>query len=68
MQHSGGLRIIDISDPTNIHEVGYFQPNPNYTARTIDVEVNGSIAYVAASNGLWVVDISDPTHPLPWIL
>jgi hypothetical protein len=55
---SDGLRVIDVSDPANPIEVGYFGIGRS------DVAVQGDYAYVADEYyGLWVVDVSDPTNP-----
>ena len=56
----GGLRIIDISDPTTPTEVGLFDDN----TWTKSVFVVGSYAYIASEfDGLVIIDISDPTNP-----
>jgi hypothetical protein len=55
-----GLRVIDVSNPTNPREVGFFD-TPG-TAR--GVYVSGNYAYVAdAGAGLRVIDVSNPTNP-----
>ncbi|MBC7259338.1 MAG: hypothetical protein H5T65_08820 [Chloroflexi bacterium] len=55
----GGLRIIDVSDPTNPTEVGAYAEID--TARY--VAVGDSYAYVVGGKRIWIIDISDPTHP-----
>jgi hypothetical protein len=63
-----GLRIIDISNPSNPREVGFFKTP--YTAR--GVYVSGQYAYVAygdvgwtwAHGGLYIIDISNPSNPV----
>lgn len=65
----GGLKILDISDPDNIYEVGYIE-FPGYTR---GIYVVGSYAYIAFSpgigpdtwseGGLGIVDVSDPSKP-----
>ena len=56
----GGLRVIDVGDPTHFVEVGAFED----LVWANDVEVEGSYAYVAdPDTGLWILDVSDPTHP-----
>ena len=60
--HYRGLRIIDISDPSNPSEAGAIDPQG--TDRAWDVAVNGSYAYVAYGlSGLWIFNISEPTLP-----
>ena len=60
--HYHGLRIIDISDPSNPGEIGAIDPQD--TDRAWDVVVNGSYAYVAYGlSGLWIFNISNPTNP-----
>jgi hypothetical protein len=58
--YSAGLRIIDISDPTNPTLAGFYDTPDNAN----NVAVAGDYAYVADwSSGLQVIDISDPTNP-----
>jgi len=59
--YEDGLKVIDISDPTNPVEVGHF----NYIGYAHHVYVSGSYAYVVTwQDGLKVIDISDPTNPV----
>jgi hypothetical protein len=56
--HSGGLRLIDVSDPHGPFEVGYIQaPGVSGVAKVV-----GSCAF-AADNGLRIFDVSDPRSP-----
>lgn len=57
---SNGFEIIDISDPYNPIEIGYY-----YDGGTVeDIIVSGNYAYIAdGADGLEIVDISDPYHP-----
>lgn len=57
----GGLRIVDVSDPTNPSEVGHIDT----PGAAMGVTVKGSYAYVADGGigGLRVIDVSDPTNP-----
>ena len=56
----GGLKIIDISDPTNPIKVGQFKDGGDANG----VYVSGSYAYVANEfDGLEIIDISNPTNP-----
>jgi hypothetical protein len=58
----GGLRIIDISNPVNPIEVGYYN-TPGYAR---DVEVSGDYAFVAAeTHGLWIINCANPNAPYP---
>jgi hypothetical protein len=54
-----GIRVLDVSDPTQPQEIGI-----NDLFGGIDIDVVGSLGYVAASgplgNGLWILDVSDP--------
>ena len=56
-----GLRIIDVSDPSHMIEVGFVDtPGESY-----EVAVSGSYAYVAdGDSGLRVIDISSPERPV----
>ncbi len=57
---SAGLRIIDISDPTNINEIG----NCNTYGYAQDVHVINTFAYIAdGSGGFCIIDVSSPTNP-----
>jgi len=57
--HNAGLRVVDVSNPANPMEVGFYHTPGNVEA----VAVAGDYAYVAAG-GLRVVDVSDPTTPV----
>ena len=58
---SAGLRIIDISTPSQPVEVGHFTADD---AAAFDIFVSGDYAYVGDYNiGLQIFDISDPTGP-----
>ncbi len=54
----GGLRIIDVSDPTGPIELGHYD-TPGVAQ---GVEVHGNDAFIA-TGGLLVLDVTDP--PLP---
>ncbi len=56
-----GLKIVDASDPANIHDLGSVQFGPN--ARF--VAVSGTHAYVSTNHGgIFVVDVADPSSPV----
>jgi hypothetical protein len=56
-----GLKIIDVSDPSNPVRVGELDT----TGDALGVAVAGNYAYVAdGSSGLEVIDIRDPAHPV----
>ncbi len=56
--HLGGLKIIDISDSSNIQLIKSIGSGYN------SVDINGSQAYLGkTSGGIDVFDISDPTNP-----
>ncbi|MCK4226134.1 T9SS type A sorting domain-containing protein [candidate division WOR-3 bacterium] len=58
--NSSGLYIIDVSDPTNPTEVGFYD-DPGWA---FDVYVSENYAYVADGySGLRIIDVSDPTNP-----
>ncbi len=57
-----GMRVLDISDPANLVEAGYF-----LAPKVFDVCVQGNYAYLASADwdgGFVTVDISDPTNPV----
>ena len=57
-----GMRVLDISDPANLVEAGYF-----LAPKVFDVCVQGNYAYLASADwdgGFVTVDISDPTNPI----
>jgi hypothetical protein len=53
----GGLRIIDISNPQNPHEVAYS------SIAASEVSVRGNYAYALADSQLYVLDVTDPLNP-----
>jgi len=55
-----GLEIVDVSDPNNLIEVGYFD-TPGWA---VDLYVVGDYAYVAEDDyGIIILDVSDPSNP-----
>lgn len=68
---AGGLRVIDISDPTNLTEIGRFLDETIGTQQAFNnVLINGNTAYIATDYcGMEIVDISDPTNPsrISWL-
>jgi len=55
----GGLRIIDYSDPSSPHEIGWCDNE----GLAEDIWIDGNHAYVADGNGLMIYHVSDPTQP-----
>jgi parallel beta-helix repeat protein len=55
-----GLEILDISDPSQPVSVGFVQ---QHHGPYRDLEISGSIAFIADERGLSAVDISDPARP-----
>ncbi|MFZ0392108.1 MAG: T9SS type A sorting domain-containing protein [Calditrichia bacterium] len=56
---TGGLRVIDISDPYNVVPAGYFE----YAGFSADVVVKDSLAYITGlQGGMFIVNINDPNH------
>jgi hypothetical protein len=59
---NGGLRVIDISDPSSPIEAGSYNPSPPGWVQ--DVAVVEGYAYVTdLERGLWVVNVTDPAEP-----
>ena len=58
--YTGGLRIINVSDPSQPEAVG----NIDTPGDALDVVVRNGYAFIADwTNGLQIVDISDPSNP-----
>ncbi|HXR03971.1 MAG TPA: hypothetical protein VN836_04605 [Verrucomicrobiae bacterium] len=61
---SDGLRIYDVSTPTNPICVGHAKDG-GVGASAMGVALFGDYAYIANSNdGMRIYDVSDPTHPI----
>ena len=60
-RYGGGLRTIDISNPENPEEVGFYRTGEDYDI--FDLSVSGDYAYLACYYNLKVVDISNPANP-----
>ncbi len=57
--NNGSLKILDVSDPSSISELGSWDEPQNAQ----DVKVSGNIAYIAdGPGGLLIADVSDPTN------
>ncbi len=58
---TGGLRIVDIADPANPVEVGFYDS----PGRAYGIDKEDNLVYMANNNdGLWIFDVSDPTNPI----
>ena len=56
------LIVLDISDPTNLVEIGRTQVLPGFVSRVI---VANNYAYAISPNfGLQIIDVSNPSHPV----
>lgn len=55
---SGGMRIVDISDPANPRRVGGFEGSV-----IADVQVFGNYAYGSWYDKLYIIDVTNPTAP-----
>lgn len=58
--HTGGMVVIDVTNPKQPKEVGFYTGNAGLNGITIQ----GNYAYVAASDGLYIFDISVPKNPV----
>jgi len=56
-----GLRVVDVRNPSEAREVGFFKPTPSPHCH--DVAVVDDIAYVAMGSSFYVVDVSSPEEP-----
>jgi len=63
--YSGGLRIFDCSDPSNLVFVGRYINNTLQYVSVTSVTISGSYAYIIDNmyEVLEIVDVSDPTNP-----
>jgi hypothetical protein len=58
-----GLRIVDVRDPFNAHEIAYYNENCS-SAFGVEFAPNGGLLYLACSNGLHILDASNPEMPV----
>jgi len=56
-----GLRVVDISDPSNPQEVGHFDPAGSTAGN--GVGFSAPYAYLADGLGLLILDVTDPSAP-----
>jgi hypothetical protein len=63
-----GVYIIDVSDPRNPVQAGYFYLDPGGTVYGAGhaIRVSGNYAYVANEWGIGILDVSQPSNPL-WV-
>ncbi len=57
--HSGGMQVYDISDPSNLSQIGSY----TNTDWIHDIVVRGDYAYAAGLDSMYIFDVSDPTAP-----
>jgi hypothetical protein len=57
----GGLRIVNVSNPSEPREVGSFEPSGSTAGQGIDI--SAPYVYLADGLGLLILDVSDPTAP-----
>ncbi len=58
-QCSGGLQVIDVSDPSRPQTVVFVE----VPGGVLDIAVSGDYTFVAAgSEGVWALDVSEPEH------
>ena len=57
----GGLRVLDISDPTNPTEIGSYNESTDDTIQSLAIA--GDVLYVQNGTHLMSFNISDPTNP-----
>jgi hypothetical protein len=63
-QREVGLKIFDISNPTEIVPIGLFpRQNTEWDLATY-LDVNNDIAVLGLYNDIWLIDVSDPTAPV----
>jgi len=63
--HSGGVSVLDITDPTDPQQIAYWPAPPGYSGVPFNVERYGDYAFVAcALGGVEVYDISQIDQPI----
>lgn len=58
---SSGLRVVDVSDPANPQQMGFFDPTGSTAGQ--GVYYTDSYLYLADGLGLLILDVSDPAAP-----
>jgi hypothetical protein len=61
---SGGLEVVDISDPTHPTVLGICRVPPMYPGRMVVLDSGNHVCILQAGMGLWVFDVSNPRLPL----
>ena len=61
----GGVRILDISNPAQPHQLGLYRVNDAQRIVTVPMPGNPAVtlAYVIANGTIYIVDVSEPTLP-----
>ncbi|MEJ0044753.1 MAG: hypothetical protein WDN04_00220 [Rhodospirillales bacterium] len=59
---TGGLKMIDITNPTKPKQIGLYADCPQANDLVLDTTKN--LAYVACSSGVHIVDVSDVRNPV----
>lgn len=64
---AGGLRIIDVIDPTSPQEVGFISADSVIGGGPLDQDAGAVVidtcAYLVSGNSLQIIDVSDPANP-----
>lgn len=60
-----GVRMLDISDPIRLHQLGLYQVNHAQQVVIAPMSDNPAVtlAYVIATGTMYIVDVSEPTRP-----
>ena len=62
----GGVRVLDVSQPTRPVEIRTFQLPPEHLSGGHDLAAHGEYAWLAADHeGMWVLDVARPALPVP---
>jgi hypothetical protein len=63
-----GVYIVDVSDPRNPAQAGYFYLEPHSTVYGAGwaIRVSGNYAYIANELGIGILDVSQPSNPV-WV-
>ncbi len=67
LSHPGGIKIFNVSDPTNPQQVGYFDMETIPSVTTVNAEAiavcQDDLCMAVGNHGFVILDLSDPSNP-----